>query len=69
MNARLATSAGRWKTKQEVADLFGISTRTVERWTSSGLLTCMRAGNVVRYHTDYLDAGDVMRRSWMIDNG
>lgn len=36
-------------TKQQAAELLGVSTRTVERWAGKGLIGTIRIGRKVRY--------------------
>ncbi len=37
-------------TRFEVADLFGVSTVTIDSWTKKGRLTAYRIGNRIRYN-------------------
>lgn len=38
--------------KKEIAEHFGVSTRTVERWVARGWLTKVVIGGVVRFRTE-----------------
>ena len=41
-------------TKQEVAKKYKVSTRTVDRWRSVGILKAFKVGSTVRFRVDKL---------------
>lgn len=43
-------------TKKEVAEKFGVTTRTVNRWRNRGLLKAVVVGRVVRFRPDDVEA-------------
>ncbi|AGA31658.1 helix-turn-helix domain-containing protein [Singulisphaera acidiphila] len=48
-------AASRLLTKIQVADLMGVSWRTVNRWVASGKLKAVRAGRVLRFEPSELE--------------
>lgn len=50
-----------WLTARQVAEHFGVSTRTVDRWTESGVLKAYRIGSVRRFKAN--DIVKLPRRS------
>jgi excisionase family DNA binding protein len=49
------TSAHVWHTRREVADIIGVSTRTVDRIIAAGRLAFVRVGGGVRIPAEELD--------------
>lgn len=47
--------ASKLLTKIQVADLMGVSWRTVNRWVASGKLKAIRAGRVLRFEPTELE--------------
>ena len=43
-------------TKKQVADLFGISERTVDRWRHEGAITAIKVGSIVRFREEVVEA-------------
>ncbi|WP_406696282.1 helix-turn-helix domain-containing protein [Singulisphaera sp. Ch08] len=43
------------RTKVQVADLMGVSWRSVNRWVTSGQLKAIRAGRVLRFESAELE--------------
>ena len=43
-------------TKKQVADLFGISERTLDRWRHDGIIDAIRVGSIVRFREEAVDA-------------
>ena len=43
-------------TKKEVAAYFKVSTRTIDRWKSRGLLKARKLGSIVRFRREDLEA-------------
>lgn len=41
-------------TRQQAAEFFSVSVRTIDQWTSEGKLDCRRFGRTVRYLRDEL---------------
>ena len=58
MSRRALTPQGRLLTKQQVADLLNVSTRTIDRWTEAGKLPAVKMplGHSVRYRPEDVDA-------------
>lgn len=50
-----------WLTARQVAEHFGVSIRTVDRWTGSGVLKAYRIGSVRRFKVN--DVVKLPRRS------
>ena len=46
----------KWLTQDEAEDYLGVSRTTLYRWRKDGRLKAYRAGNVVRYKQEDLDA-------------
>jgi len=49
------TSEKKLMTSQEVADMFQVSKRTVERLTKKGAIRCIKIGRGVRFDRDDID--------------
>jgi excisionase family DNA binding protein len=49
-------SIGRPRTRKEVGELFGVSERTVRRWTNDRHLECFRQGHTVRVTDEHIEA-------------
>lgn len=45
-----------WLTRQQVADLFQVSTITVKRWGEEGKLPCYHVGGSVRYRRSEVES-------------
>ncbi|QDU20602.1 helix-turn-helix domain-containing protein [Urbifossiella limnaea] len=58
-----AQAASDFLTKQEVADRLQVSTRTVSRWRSEGLLKEFRRGQVLRFKLEDVEAFEAKGRS------
>ena len=43
-------------TKKQVADLFCISERTLDRWRHDGIIDAIRVGGIVRFREEAVDA-------------
>ena len=43
-------------TKREVADFFGISERTLDRWRREGTIDAIKMGGIVRFREEAVDA-------------
>jgi excisionase family DNA binding protein len=43
-------------TKREVADFFGISERTLDRWRHEGIIDAFKMGGIVRFRAEAVDA-------------
>ena len=43
-------------TKKQVADLFGISERTLDRWRNEGTIDAFKVGSIVRFREEAVDA-------------
>ncbi len=43
-------------TKMEVAELFGISERTLDRWRNEGIIDAFKVGSIVRFREEAVDA-------------
>lgn len=43
-------------TEREVADLFRVTRRTVQRWAAAGTLEAIRVGGITRYRTHDVEA-------------
>lgn len=41
--------------RQQAAEFFSISTRTLDQWEREGLIKATRFGRLVRYHRDELE--------------
>jgi len=41
-------------TQRDVSDIFRVTLRTVQRWSSEGLLPVIRVGGTTRYHPDHI---------------
>jgi excisionase family DNA binding protein len=54
---------GKFYTIHEIADLLGISQRTVHRWTASRQLSAYKIGGLLRVGEDDLRAFLALRRS------
>lgn len=50
------TNLDRLLSKKEVAEKFGITTRTVNRWRNRGVLKAVVVGKVVRFRPDDVQA-------------
>jgi excisionase family DNA binding protein len=43
-------------TKKQVADLFGISERTLDRWRHDGIIDAIKVGSIVRFREEVVEA-------------
>lgn len=59
-----ATNKTRWATKKELASFYQVSTKTIERWKSRGLLNYIQQGNVLRFPPECFDSGYMLRRDF-----
>jgi excisionase family DNA binding protein len=50
------TTQDKLLTKKEVADKFGITTRTLNRWRNRGVIKAVVVGRVVRFRPDDVQA-------------
>jgi excisionase family DNA binding protein len=50
------TKMTKMMTKMQVADLFGISERTLDRWREEGIIDAIRVGGIVRFREEAVEA-------------
>jgi excisionase family DNA binding protein len=43
-------------TKKQVADLFGVSERTLDRWRDAGTIDAIKVGGIVRFREEAVEA-------------
>jgi excisionase family DNA binding protein len=43
-------------TKKQLAALFGISERTLDRWRAEGTITAIKVGGIVRFREEVVEA-------------
>lgn len=57
MSRRALTPQGQLLTKQQVAELLQVSTRTIDRWTDAGKLPAVKmpSGHTIRYRPEDVD--------------
>tara|TARA_Y100001938_G_scaffold37197_1_gene51379 strand:- start:545 stop:763 length:219 start_codon:yes stop_codon:yes gene_type:complete len=46
----------RWASREQAAEHVGVSVFTIDRWRIKGLITARRAGGVVRFDLNEIDA-------------
>lgn len=51
-----STTHPRWASREQAAEHVGVSVFTIDRWRIKGLITARRAGGVVRFDLNEIDA-------------
>jgi excisionase family DNA binding protein len=51
-----SVSTGKYLTKAQIAEHYGVSPRTIGNWVSKGVLPALKIGRVLRFNVEACDA-------------